>query len=469
VIVKAPAWWPDLSGLDPDARAAILARLTPPLRLRYTPTRPSPRQFAFVSYTGKEAFYGGAAGGGKSWALLMAALQYADVPGYHALILRRTLEELKLPGALIEISRQWLGATDARWNGNDRRWTFPSGATLSFGYIGKLGAETRYQSANFSFIGFDEVTAFEEDIYTFMFARCRRGRGSPLGLSPDGVGVHDVPLRVRSASNPGGDGHEWVKTRFIDGDSRLAPFFPSALTDNPHLDVDAYLEMFGAMSDPVTRQRMLEGDWDVEVEGTRFNRRWFTPIDAVAGGAIRSARHWDLAATEVGPAARNPDYTVGTLVHRYPSARYVVADVVRGRWSSAKVEAIMRATAATDGRGVMVGVEQEPGSAGKAMVSHVKRNVLAGYNVQGMLPTGDKFTRAGPVASAAEDGRIDVLRAPWLPAWLSELGLFSERYKGHDDQVDSLSGAFELVHRAGRTTTRRTRSQLPVSMARQVA
>lgn len=477
---KRPAWWPDLDGLDEETRAALLQALTPPLRLRYCPTRPSARQYAFVAYTGKEAFYGGAAGGGKSWALLMAALQYVDVPGYHALILRRTLNELKLPGALIEIAQQWLGGSDAKWNANDRRWTFPSGATLSFGYIGQEGAETRYQSANFSFIGFDEVTAFAEDVYTYMFVRCRRGKTAPLGRSADGVGVNDVPLRVRSASNPGGEGHEWVKTRFIDDESRVAPFFPSALTDNPHMDVDAYLEMFAAMSDPVTRQRMLEGDWDVEVEGTRFMRAWFQPIDAVPAGAIRSGRHWDLAATPVSQAARNPDWTVGTLMHRYRDSTYVVADVVRGRWSSAHVEAKMRQVAQIDGRGVLVGVEQEPGSAGKNYVSHIKRNVLPGYAVHGILPTGDKFTRAGPLAAAAEPltdargnviqpGRVYIVRAAWLPAWLSEIGLFSENYKGHDDQVDSASGAFELVHRGGKTTTKRTRSQLPASMAHQVA
>lgn len=466
---RRPEWWPDLSGLDADARAAVLERLTPPLRLRYCPTRPSARQYAFVSYTGKEAFYGGAAGGGKSWALLMAALQFVDVPGYHALILRRTLAELKMPGALIEIAKQWLSGTDAKWNANDRQWTFPSGATLSFGYIGTEGAETRYQSANFSFIGFDEVTAFTEDVYTYMFVRCRRGLAAPLGHSPDGLGVNDVPLRVRAASNPGGDGHEWVKSRFIDADSRRAPFFPSALTDNPHMDVDAYLEMFAAMSDPVTRQRMLDGDWDVEVEGTRFARGWFRPIDSVPLGAIRSGRHWDLAATEVGPASRDPDYTVGTLIHRYRDGTYAIADVIRGRWSSAKVEQHVAAAAERDGRGVAVGIEQEPGSSGKALVAHFKRNVLAGYAVHGILPTGDKFTRAGPVAAAAENGLVSIMRAAWLPAWLSEIGLFSEAYRGHDDQVDSLSGAFELVHKGGVTKTRRTRASIPTSMARQVA
>lgn len=471
---RRPDWWPDLSGLDDEARTLVLERLTPPLRLRYCPTKPSARQYAFVSYTGFEAFYGGAAGGGKSWALLMAALQFVDVPGYHALILRKTLRELSLPGALIPISKAWLSRTDARWNGNDHSWTFPSGATLTFGYLGTDGAETRYQSAAFHFIGFDELTAFSEDVYTFMHVRCRRPLQSPEGHSSDGIGAGDVPLRVRSASNPGGEGHEWVKRRFIEPKTREAPFFPSGIDDNPYLDRESYLKVFAGMSDPVTRQRMRDGDWDVTVEGTRFHPDWFEIVDSAPPGPIRSGRHWDLAATEVGPGARDPDYTVGTLMHRYRDNTYCIADVIRGRWSSKKVEQVVAAAARADPRGTLVGIEQEPGSAGKGQVSHYKRNVLPGYNVHGLLPTGDKFTRAGALAAAAEPtvdepGRVCVVAGLWLPDWRTEIGLFSEDYKGHDDQVDSAVGSFELVHKAGRTVTKRTRGQLPSSMARQVA
>jgi predicted phage terminase large subunit-like protein len=463
-VAERPSWWPDLDELDPEARASALRALRVPLRLRYTDPKPSPRQRAFVWYPGREAFYGGAAGGGKSWALLMAALQYVDVPGYNALILRRTLEELELPNALIDVSHQWLDHTDARWNGNKHRWTFPSGATLTFGYIGKPGAETRYQSASFHFIGFDEVTAFTEDVYTYMFVRCRRPMGRPAGVSPDGLGANDVPLRVRSASNPGGLGHEWVKTRFINDDSRLAPYFPSSIQHNPHLDEAAYLAMFEGMSDPVTRERMLRGDWDVMVEGTRFARDWFQVVDAAPLKPVRQARYWDLAATEAR-AGLDPDYTVGTLISLYADSTYCVEDVRRVRWSSAKVEALVASVAKADGRRVVVGIEQEPGASGKSLVSHFQRDVLKGYAVHGVKPSGDKFTRAGPAAAAAEQERVRVVRASWLPAWLDELGLFTADWKGHDDQVDSFSGAFELVHRAGRTTTRRTRAQLPSTLA----
>src|SRR5690349_23466030 len=101
----------------------------------WSPHTPTERQKLFLDLTCLEAFYGGAAGGGKSDALLMAALQYVDVPGYAAILFRRTYTDLALPGGLIDRAAEWLSPTDAHWSGTTATWTFPSGATLSFGYL----------------------------------------------------------------------------------------------------------------------------------------------------------------------------------------------------------------------------------------------------------------------------------------------------------------------------------------------
>jgi predicted phage terminase large subunit-like protein len=220
------------------------------------------------------------------------------------------------------------------------------------------------------------------------------------------------------------------------------------------------------MSDPVTRARMMAGDWDVLVEGTRFRREWFEWVDQPPPSPRAVVRHWDLAATEPSPGAPDPDYTVGTRLHLYADGSYCVADVRRVRISSAKVEETVAQAAHEDGRAVKIGIEQEPGASGKSLLSHFQRNVLRGFVCEGVRPTGDKFTRAGPAAAAAEQKRVVVQRAPWNQAWLAELCLFTEGYKGHDDQVDSFSGAFELVHRAARPTGRRARGTLPSSFAR---
>lgn len=230
----------------------------------YIPHEPSVPQDAFLWYQGLEALYGGAAGGGKSDALLMAALQYVDIPGYAALLLRKTYVELTLENALLDRSMKWLAHTDASWNGEHRRWTFPSGATLSFGFLQRMQDRARYQSAEFQFIGFDELTAFEETDYRFMFSRLRR-----LGTMP-------VPLRVRSATNPGGPGHKWVHSRFIVPFEQMTReerepdpdriFVPARLSDNPHIDQASYRQALYQL-EPELAEQLLEGNWNVREPG----------------------------------------------------------------------------------------------------------------------------------------------------------------------------------------------------------
>ena len=147
--------------------------------------------------------YGGSSGGGKSSALLMAALQWVEVPGYAAILFRKSYQDLSLPGALMDRATEWLSGTPAKWHGQDKRWTFPSGATLSFGYLDNANDQYRYQSAEFQFIGFDELTQFDEQPYRYLFSRLRRLEGSR------------IPVRIRAATNPGGRGHLWVRKRFL--------------------------------------------------------------------------------------------------------------------------------------------------------------------------------------------------------------------------------------------------------------
>ena len=233
----------------------------------YIPHKPTSKQLAFLLLDNSEALYGGAAGGGKSDALLMAALQYVDDPTYSALLLRRSYADLALPGALMDRAKEWLMPTDARWKESSKTWTFPSGATLSFGYLEHTGDEYRYQSTEFAFIGFDELTQFEEKQYRYMFSRLRRLADS------------SVPLRMRTASNPGGIGHEWVRSRFIDEDplkSRRV-FISARLPDNPYLDQEAYIDSLNQL-DPITRRQLLQGDWTARQPGNLFHREWFDVV-----------------------------------------------------------------------------------------------------------------------------------------------------------------------------------------------
>src|ERR1700687_614909 len=240
-----------------------------PLRI-YCPHAPHPKQSAFLALDVKEALFGGAAGGGKSDALLMAALQHVDVPNYAALLLRRTYPDLIKPGALMDRADQWLRPTAARWSEKRRAWIFPSGAIIAFGHLDHENHKYEYQSSEFQFVGFDELTQFTETQYRYLFSRLRRLKGSR------------VPIRMRAATNPGGVGHEWVKMRFAlwedDTEKRndlLAAhgraFVRSMLEDNPSLDCAEYEESLAEL-DPVTRAQLRGGDWSAAAAGNKFKR-----------------------------------------------------------------------------------------------------------------------------------------------------------------------------------------------------
>lgn len=236
----------------------------------YIPQQPTERQRAFLAIKEREAFYGGAAGGGKSSALLMAALQYVDIPGYSALILRRTFQDLAKPNALLDRAKAWLKNTSATWNETLKQWRFPSGAVLAFGYLQSEDDKFQYQSAEFQYIAFDELSQFTETQYTYMFSRLRRLKGS------------DIPIRMRSGSNPGGVGEEWVEERFIPPDwipedgvqlkieeKNGRVFVPARMDDNPHLDQEEYEKSLEEL-DPVTRDQLRRGVWRVRPQGNIY-------------------------------------------------------------------------------------------------------------------------------------------------------------------------------------------------------
>lgn len=274
-----------------------LAEKAFPVWSKYIPHAPTPKQLAFLMLPNREAFYGGAAGGGKSDALLMGALQFVEYPGYSAIVFRKTLSDLQLEGALIQRSHEWLGKTDAHWNGQLHKWTFPSGAVIQFGYLASELVKYRYQGAEFQYIAFDELTQFPEQDYTYLFSRNRRKKCPTHYPNYDGKcnGCKEsyyqsqVPLRVRSASNPGGLGHLWVRSRFniqqtswrdeagrehvmYRGCHPKRPHVPAFLSDNPYLDQEEYQESLSEL-DPVTREQLLRGDWAVSADG-RFRKKW---------------------------------------------------------------------------------------------------------------------------------------------------------------------------------------------------
>ena len=314
-----------------------LQKLLTPRTTKYIPHVPTPKQSAFLLLNCKEAFYGGAAGGGKSDALLMCGLQYVDVKGYSGIIFRKTYADLVKPGALIDRAKDWLlKYPEVRWNEKEKKFEFYTDAkkkelisVLQFGYLENANDKYNYQGGEYQFIGFDELTHIDAASYRYMFSRLRRLKGT------------EVPLRVRGASNPPDDDNGiWVKNRFIDeGPAKGRVFIPAGLDDNPYLDVDEYEKSLEEL-DPVTRARLRDGNWEIIRKGNMFKRTWFQGVTELPAYR-RRCRWWDMAATDENKAKKknksgDPDYTVGFLLSEYNGTFYI-EDIIRERLSPEEI------------------------------------------------------------------------------------------------------------------------------------
>lgn len=428
----------DFNNIDVGQLTTLQQALTPRLT-KYIPYDPTPKQTAFLLMNNKrEILYGGAAGGGKSVAQLMAALQYVDIPGYSAILFRKTYADLSLPGALIDMSKQWLmpfvNSGEVRWKDKDKQYIFPSGAMLTFGYLESENDCFRYQGAEFQYIGMDEVTHITPSNYTYLFSRLRK----PKSLN--------VPLRYRATCNPGGAYGEYYHRRFfVDGAENGRVFIGAGLKDNPYLDAEEY-KMALAELDPVTRAQLLDGNWEITENGDMFSRKWFNivPFQQVPTGGVRRVRFWDLAATDPkrrkSKNRRDPDWTVGLKLCE-KQGMYWIEDIVAEQISPASVESLLKKTAEADGYGCAIRMEQEPGSSGLITTDNYARGIFRGYDFKGETSTGSKVERANGASSAAEKGYILISsKCRNVQKFYDEADLFP--YGAHDDTIDALSGAF---------------------------
>ena len=434
-----------LSRLSPEALSR-LEELTRPRLTRYVPTTPTAKQAAFLYLPCLEAFYGGAAGGGKSESLLAAALAYVDVPGYTALLLRRTYQDLALPGALMDRAKSWLLDTPASWLAKEHAWRFPTvdpkrPARLVFGYCEDDGDLDRYASAEFQYIGLDELTQFTERQYRFFFSRLRKPAEGPLAA---------VPIRIRSASNPGNVGHDWVRSRFIvNGRASGRVFVPANFRDNRHVSKEYSIALDEL--DPVMRARLRDGDWDVEEVGEFFSRAWIRSfrihgdtyvlrIPPTAPGQPATWKTVPIAdclriavvdlAISLKPTA---DFTVISTFAITPDREILHVDQFRKRCEKAEQ---LRMLAATIRRNRCAFGLVETVAYQMAFLQDAQR---AGLPVREVVPDTKKESRWLNAATYVKGGRYYVLEdAPWREDLETELVRVNPK-QGHDDQADALA------------------------------
>ncbi len=233
--------------------------------------RPQPKQARFLSSTEDEVLYGGAAFGGKTEALLMHEIRRREkYPGSAGLMLRRTFQDLNKEGALIPRSKEILWGR-AHWSEQYHKWTYPNGSVTQFGYLQNPDDHLHYQGTIWEDIKWEELTQFpNEQRYEYVntFCRSRFAECKPL---------------VRATTNPGGPGHGWVKSRFIDiapwgetytykagGGVKTRLFIPARAEDNAiGLERDPeYVNRLQALPEAL-RLALWEGSWD-SFEGQVF-------------------------------------------------------------------------------------------------------------------------------------------------------------------------------------------------------
>jgi predicted phage terminase large subunit-like protein len=448
-----------------------------------TEIRPQPGpQELFLKTPADIAIYGGAAGGGKSWALLLEPLRHVNNPDFGAVIFRRTFPQIKNEGALWDESGKVYPLLGAKARETTLEYEFPRGARVRFAHMQYEGNKLDWQGAQIPLLGFDELTHFSESMFFYMLSRNR----SMCGVRP----------YVRATTNP--DADSWVAefiSWWIDQDTgypiperagrlrwfvrlneeliwadtageltakhgpAMAPksltFIPAKLTDNPALMQRDPGYMANLLALPlVDRERLLGGNWKIRAAaGKVFNRAWFGIVDAVPAGGLE-CRFWDFASTAKELAKDDPDFTAGVKIRQVDGV-YYVTDVYAEQVGPTEAETQLvnvtkqdMAAARETGTRYMVRWEMEPGAAA-VRYSRLLVGMVAGADAQGVRSSSDKLVRAKPLGSQALAGNVKLLRGRWNEAFLRHM--HGQPDLPHDDIMDATAGAFnELVRGPGK-------------------
>ena len=450
-------------------------------------------QEKFLATSADIAIYGGAAGGGKTYAIPMEPLRYINTRGYRAVIFRKNFNQIFASGGIWDESQEMYGdiAGSKSVQTPKFKWSFKNKANIYFDFLGRDADVEKWQGSQITFIGFDELTHFSERQFFYMLSRNR----STCGVKP----------YIRATCNP--DADSWVAkfiSWWIDQDTgypipersgkirwmvrlneviywfdtrqeaidaaiengmdyekavimaKSVTFIASTLQDNKILmkNDPGYMANLMALA-LVERERLLYGNWKIKAAaGLMFKRTKVNMLETLPTDVILWARGWDLAATSEDEDG-DPAYTAGVLIGKRKNGRYIIADVINRRSDSAEVRELIKMTCITDrarhGR-VVTRLPQDPGQAGKDQAQSFLK-FLSGFTVKIVPESGDKVTRAEPLSAqwlgleGMDKGNVDVLIADWNEMYFNQMENFPQsKFK---DMVDASSSAFSEIENGG--------------------
>jgi predicted phage terminase large subunit-like protein len=439
-------------------------------------------QEKFMSSDADIIIYGGAAGGGKTFAILMEPLRHIRNKNFGAVILRKNAVQITVEGGLWDESFEVYGGIKGAVPRKSPKlqWVFKSGARVSFQHQERDEELFKWQGAQIALLEFDELTHFTEKAFFYLQSRCR----TTCGVKP----------YVRATCNP--DADSWVAnfiSWWIDketgypiqersgivryfirhsekiewGDSReelyekfdlrtdkervgvkSCTFIASNIEDNQILlEKDpAYMANLKSLA-LIDRERLLKGNWKIKpAAGLYFKRSQIGAfLESIPDDVVTWCRCWDLAATESGENGSEPAATAGVLMGKRRNGRYLIADVVNVRLAAADVRKTIYNTCVMDRSRygyVVTRLPQDPGQAGKEQAESYMK-YLSGFPVVVKQETGSKETRAEPWAAQWQFGMFDLMLGPWNDPFVSQLESFPEsKFK---DMVDAGANAFSEI------------------------
>lgn len=440
-------------------------------------------QEQFLSTSADIAIYGGAAGAGKSFALLMEPLRHIKNKKFGAVCFRRESPQITAEGGLWDTSFDIYNGRPVQ--SPKLHWKFDTGATITFSHLQYEKNLRDWDGAQIPLVMFDELQHFTAKMFFYLLARNRTTCGvkpyvrATCNPDPDSWlcqflieagyvdGKSGYPIKAAGGVIRyfvridgiihWGDTTEELHNRFEDCTPKSFTFIPATIEDNQILlDLNPeYMSNLNALLD-YEKQRLKMGNWLARPNaGELFKRIYFKPITFEDFNKLfldESMRYWDRAATLPNDKNPDPDYTAGGKMVRCQEGNYYITDMVRDRLEPGDVEKTIMHTIDMDGADTIVGLEQEPGASGKSEVFSYQEKIQ-NRDVKTFPKSGKNKSKLAcwkPLARAAKNGKVFIVKAPWNNAFLAEAEAVTDGTQpGHDDQIDAISGAYNYLETDG--------------------